>query len=67
MHLVNLAHRATPAPLIVIPAHAGIQLHALRRFKLDPGLRRGDEGGDGRIKSANDAPGRALSEESVAR
>jgi hypothetical protein len=26
--------------LIVIPAHAGIQLHALRRCKLDPGLRR---------------------------
>jgi hypothetical protein len=31
MHLVNL----NPPPLIVIPAQAGIQLHALRRFKLD--------------------------------
>ena len=49
MQFVNL----NPSPLIVIPAQAGIQLHALRRFKLDPGLRRGDEGGDARIKSGD--------------
>jgi hypothetical protein len=28
---------------IVIPANAGIQLNALRRAKLDPDLRQGDE------------------------
>jgi hypothetical protein len=32
-----------PLTFIVTPANAGIQLHALRRPKLDPDFRQGDE------------------------